>query len=93
MSKWKPSPTPPPKQFTKYVRLFVPLTVRGETAAEIHLQLVSVYGTDVMDVSNVRTWLKEFKEGREDVFDEKRSGKRPSLVSEKVIRENRQWHP
>jgi len=32
----------------------------------------------------VRRSVKEFKEGRKDVFDEKRSGS-PSLVSEKVV--------
>jgi len=70
-----------PCEVRSVIRFF---TVRGETTAEIHWQLVSVYGTNVMDVSNMRRWVKEFKEGREDVFDEKRSG-RPSLVSEKVV--------
>jgi len=37
-----------------------------------------------MNVSNVRRWVKEFMKGREDVFNEKRSG-RPYLVYEEVV--------
>jgi len=70
-----------PCEVRSVIRFFI---VRGETAAEINRQLVSVYGTNVMDISNVRRWVKQFKEGREDIFDEERSW-RPSLVSKEVV--------
>jgi acetolactate synthase small subunit len=44
--------------------------VKGETAAEIHRQLISVYGEDVMYRQNVANLCREFKAGRSDVHDE-----------------------
>jgi hypothetical protein len=35
------------------------LHAKGETAAEIHRQLVSVYGEDVMNRQNVEKWRRE----------------------------------
>jgi hypothetical protein len=37
------------------------LHAKGETAAEIHCQLVSVYGEDVMNRKNVVKWCCEFE--------------------------------
>ena len=56
------------------------LCVKGDTAAEIHHQLVSVYGKDVMNSQNMAKWYCEFEVGRSDVHDEIRSG-RPSVVT------------
>jgi hypothetical protein len=37
---------------------------KGETAAEIHRQLVSEYGEDVMNRQNEAKWCREFEAGR-----------------------------
>jgi len=61
------------------------LNVKGERPAEIHKQIVAVYG-DVMNRQNVTKWCREFFEGRTDVHDEQRSG-RPSLISDEILQE------
>ena len=48
--------------------------------AEIHKQIVAVYGK-VMNRQNVTKWCREFSEERTDVHDEQRSGM-PSLISD-----------
>ena len=53
------------------------LNAKGERPAEIHEQIVAVYG-NVMNRQNVTNWCREFSEGRTDVHDEQRSG-RPSV--------------
>jgi hypothetical protein len=60
------------------------LLAKGETAAEIHRQIVSVYGKDVMNRQNVTKWCHEFEAGRNDVHDEIRSG-RPSVITDIYI--------
>jgi hypothetical protein len=60
------------------------LNAKGETAAEIHRQLISVYDEDVMNGQNVAKWCCEFKAGRTDVHDDKRCG-RPSVVTDCLI--------
>ncbi|GBN92931.1 hypothetical protein AVEN_242278-1 [Araneus ventricosus] len=65
--------------------------------AEIHRQLVEIYGENVMTDGMVRKWVRQFNDGRTNVHDEARSG-RPSVfndglvakVNEK-IRENRRF--
>jgi hypothetical protein len=56
------------------------LNAKGERPAEIHKQIVAVYGS-VMNRKNVTKWCREFFEGRTDVHDEKSNG-RPSLISD-----------
>ena len=56
------------------------LNAKGERPAEIHRQIVTVYG-DVMNRQNVTKWCREFSEGRTDVRDEQTSG-RPSFMSD-----------
>jgi hypothetical protein len=46
------------------------LHAKAETAVEIHRQIVSVYGEDVMNRQNVAKWCREFQAGRNDVHDE-----------------------
>jgi hypothetical protein len=71
------------------VRVVIPfLYAKGETAAEIHRQLVSVYGEDVMNRQNVTKWCREFEAERSDIHDEIRSGK-PSVVTDEIIQKNR----
>ena len=42
---------------------------KGERPAEIHKQIVAVYG-NVMNRQNVTKWCREFSEGRTNVHDE-----------------------
>ncbi|GBN00570.1 hypothetical protein AVEN_171351-1 [Araneus ventricosus] len=65
--------------------------------AEIHRQLVEIYGENVMTDGMVRKWVRQFNDGRTNVHDEARSG-RPSVVNDGLvakvnekIRENRQF--
>jgi len=56
------------------VRSFIRfLNAKGERPAEIHKQIVAVYG-NVMNRQNVTKRCREFSEGRTDVHDEQRSG-------------------
>ena len=61
------------------------LNAKGEIPAEIHKQIVAVYG-NVMNRQNVKKWCRQFSEGRTDVHDEQRSG-RPSLISYELLQE------
>ena len=45
------------------------LNAKCERPAEIHKQIVAVYG-DVMNLQNVTKWCREFSEGRADVHDD-----------------------
>ena len=60
------------------------LKAKGERPAEIHKQIVAVYGY-VTNRQNVTKWCCELSEGRKDVHDEQRSG-RPSLISDDFFR-------
>jgi hypothetical protein len=60
------------------------LHAKGETAAEIHHQLVSVHSEDVLNRQSVAKWCREFEAGRSDVHDEIRSG-RSSAVTDEII--------
>jgi hypothetical protein len=59
------------------------LKAKCERPAEIHKQIVDVYG-NVMNRQNVTKWCREFSEGRTDVHDEQMSG-RPSLISDELL--------
>jgi transposase len=60
------------------------LHAKGETAAEIHHQLLSVYGEDIMNRQNVAKWCRKFEAVGSDVHDEIKSG-RPSVVTDEII--------
>jgi len=62
------------------------LNAKSERPAEIHKQIVAVYG-NVMNQQNMTKWCREFSEGRTDVHDEQRSG-RPSLISDELFQES-----
>jgi hypothetical protein len=49
------------------------LNAKGEHPAEIHKQIVAVYG-NVMNRQNVMKGCREFSEGRTDVHNKQRSG-------------------
>ena len=61
------------------------LNAKVERPAEIHRQIVAVYG-NVMNRQNVTKWCREFLEGRTDVHDGQRRG-RPSLISDGLHQE------
>jgi transposase len=61
------------------------LNAKGERPAEIHKQIIAVYG-NVMHWQNVTKWCREFSEGRTNVHEEQRSG-RPSLISDDILQE------
>jgi hypothetical protein len=50
---------------------------------EIHRELVTVYGANVMTVQRMRKWCREFDSGRVNVMDEQGSG-RPSTSAGRV---------
>jgi hypothetical protein len=52
--------------------------------AEIH-QLCDVYGEPAVSSSMVRRWMRMFHEGRENVHNDPRSGRR-SVVNEDLVR-------
>lgn len=47
----------------------------GETASETYAKIVKVHGDSALSRAQVFRWHKEFKEGRESVEDETRSGR------------------
>lgn len=66
-------------------------------ASDIHRELCSVYGENVMCDSAVRKWCRLFQEGRTNVHDEPKSG-RPSVITDDLVnqinekvRENRKF--
>jgi hypothetical protein len=61
------------------------LNAKRERPAEIHKQIVAVYG-NVMNWQNVTKWFREFSEGMTDVHDGQRSGKL-SLISDGFLQE------
>jgi hypothetical protein len=50
------------------------LNARNVTQADIHRQICEVYGENVMSDVRVRKWVRKFKEGRDNVQGEPRSG-------------------
>jgi hypothetical protein len=50
---------------------------------EIHHELVTLYGANVMTVQHVCKWFMEFDGGRVNVMDQQRSG-RPSTSADLV---------
>ena len=52
----------------------------GEKPVDIYEKLVKVYSYDALAYSTVRQWVRQVKEGREDIEDEARSG-RPKSAS------------
>ena len=53
--------------------------------SEIHRQICQVYGDKAISDGMVRKWVRMFDEGRENVYDEARSG-RPSLMNDDFVR-------
>jgi transposase len=77
-----PSQSPAKCEVRSVIRF---LNAKGQRPAEIHKQIVAVYG-NVMNRQNVTKWCREFSERRTDVHEEQRSG-RSSLISEDLLQE------
>ncbi len=54
----------------------------GKCATEVHMDLLAVFGNDTYSVQTVRSWLREFRAGRDRVHDLERSGRPMSARSE-----------
>jgi transposase len=52
--------------------------------ADIHRKLCKMYGENAMSDSMVRSWVRHFTEGRENVHDHPRSS-RPPVVNEDLV--------
>ena len=61
------------------------LKARNVLPSEIHHQICQVCGDNAMSDGMVRKWVWIFIEGRQNVYDEARSG-RPSLVNDDLVR-------
>ena len=55
------------------------LTMKGRAPVDIHGELLEVCAEHVLDISSVRRWAKQFKNGRESCADQQRSGRHPHL--------------
>ncbi|GBN17554.1 hypothetical protein AVEN_175628-1 [Araneus ventricosus] len=60
------------------------LNAKKVKPAEIHRQLVEIYGENVMIVGMVRKWVRQFNDGRTNIHDEARSG-RPSVAIDGLV--------
>ncbi|GBN51813.1 hypothetical protein AVEN_199925-1 [Araneus ventricosus] len=60
------------------------LNAKKAKPAEIHRQLVEIYGENVMTDGMVRKWVQQFNDGCTNVHDEARSG-RPSIVNDGLV--------
>ncbi|GBM20449.1 hypothetical protein AVEN_5540-1 [Araneus ventricosus] len=60
------------------------LHAKGECPADIHRQIVSVYG-NIMNRQYVTKWCRAFSEGRTDGHEERRTG-RSSMISDALLR-------
>ncbi|GBM85936.1 hypothetical protein AVEN_97556-1 [Araneus ventricosus] len=53
----------------------------GKTATETHELLVKVHGVEAVSKKCVFEWFKRFRDGKEDVEDEPRSGRPPTSTT------------
>lgn len=61
------------------------LHAKGKKPAEIHRELVEVYGNNVLSRKQVWCWCREFDNGRTDITDEHRSGRPSTSASDQNI--------
>ncbi|GBM05177.1 hypothetical protein AVEN_33537-1 [Araneus ventricosus] len=60
------------------------LNAKKVKPAEIHRQLVEIYGENVMTDGMVKKWVRQFNDGSTNVHEEARSG-RPSVVNDGLV--------
>lgn len=58
------------------------LAKEGCPPKEIHMRLKKVYGDAVMDISNVRRWVKKFSNGETEIADKPRSGRPTTSITD-----------
>ena len=58
------------------------LTKEGCAPMEIQEWLKTVFGDTVVDISNVRHWVKKFKEGETDISGKPRCGRPSTAVTD-----------
>jgi transposase len=56
------------------------LNARNVKSADTYREICEVYGENAMTDGMVRKWVRKFNEGRDNVYEEPRSG-RPSVVT------------
>lgn len=57
----------------------------GSTATEIHNELVTAYGSDVVSYSTVALWFRRFSNGRNSFEDNPRIGRPITTITAKII--------
>ncbi|GBM18417.1 Putative uncharacterized protein FLJ37770 [Araneus ventricosus] len=65
----------------------------GKTATVTHEMLVKMYGVEVVSKKCVFEWFKRFRDGKEDVEDEQRSGRPPTSTTPDNIERVRRMLP
>ena len=60
-------------------------TAKGEKAAQIHRNLVSVYGGGCMSLKMVDRWRNSFANGRDNVHDNERFGRPTSATDDTSV--------
>lgn len=58
------------------------LTKEGSSPADIHRRLKDLYDDAVIEVSNVRHWVKKFKERETEIVDKQRSARPSTSVTD-----------
>jgi hypothetical protein len=94
-----PAPSPPLKQFWNWFCgiTFIKFLVKfGKSGSEIREMLLQVYGDNAMKKTAIYKWVTGFYKERENVTDEKRSGRPATSRTEEyivkvcqIVRENR----
>ena len=57
----------------------------GEKPLDIYNKMVEVYREDVLSYSRVKDWAKRFREGRESIEDDEKSGRPISVITPHTI--------
>ena len=64
----------------RYRALIKYLLKKGVKSKQIHEKLVNTYGGHALHIPTVKSWVREFKRGRESLEDDDR-GRRPITAS------------
>ena len=63
----------------------------GKTFTETHQMMQQVYGSDCLSRATINEWFRRFKDGREHLTDDERSGRPREAVNESNIEKVRQF--
>src|SRR5271163_986240 len=70
-----------------YIKIWTVLEINAKTICE---ELTEALGSDAPSYSTVKKWAQRFREGREDVSDDSRSGRPVSVLTDENIERVRQ---